>query len=85
MNFVMIFIAVNSSWLIDYDSKPPPEVYFCSSKLRVWANVADQASEAIRTCHELLAPYFEKTHRDIVSQLTGKFYLLFFCFVFVLF
>ena len=64
--------TVNSAWLLDYGKKSPSEVYFCTSKLQVWANVADQAQEAIHTCHELLAPYFEKTHRDIVSQLTGE-------------
>ncbi|XP_076445720.1 epithelial cell-transforming sequence 2 oncogene-like [Babylonia areolata] len=63
---------VNSPWLVDYGKQSPPEVYFCSSKLQVWANVADQAQEAISRCHEQLAPFFEKTHRDIVSQLTGQ-------------
>nr|KAG5699369.1 hypothetical protein BaRGS_008277 [Batillaria attramentaria] len=62
----------NHAWLIDYDRKSPPEMYFCTSKLQVWANVADQAQEAMTTCHEHLAPYFEKTHRDIVAQLTGQ-------------
>ena len=64
--------TVNSAWLLDYDHKSPPQVYFCTSKLQVWANVADQAKEAIDNCRDLLAPYFEKTHRDIVSQLTGQ-------------
>ncbi|XP_070190601.1 epithelial cell-transforming sequence 2 oncogene-like [Littorina saxatilis] len=63
---------VNSAWLLDYDKKSPPEVYFCTSKLQVWANVADQAQEAMQRTHEQLAPFFEKTHRDIVSQLTGQ-------------
>lgn len=63
---------VNSAWLIDYNGKSPPELYFCPSKLQVWANVADQAQEAVTNCREMLAPFFEKTHRDIVSQLTGN-------------
>lgn len=66
-------LSVNSSWLIDYNGKSPPEVYFCTSKLLVWASVADQAQEAMKTCHEIMATFFEKTHRDIVAQLTGKY------------
>ncbi|OWF50928.1 epithelial cell-transforming sequence 2 oncogene-like isoform X1 [Mizuhopecten yessoensis] len=63
---------VNSDWLLTYKEGPPPSMYFCTSKLDVWSNTADQAKEALTTCKKLLSPYFEKTHKDIVSQLTGQ-------------
>ncbi|XP_041351254.1 uncharacterized protein LOC121370205 [Gigantopelta aegis] len=63
---------VNTEWLVPYRDGSPPEKYFCSTKLSVWANVADQVQEAVRDCHQMMAPYFEKTHRDIVAQITGQ-------------
>ncbi|XP_071113963.1 epithelial cell-transforming sequence 2 oncogene-like [Haliotis cracherodii] len=63
---------VNTEWLIPYKDGQPTEKYFCPSKLRVWANVADQALEAITDCQQIMAPYFEKAHRDIAAQLTGQ-------------
>ncbi|XP_069127414.1 epithelial cell-transforming sequence 2 oncogene-like isoform X1 [Argopecten irradians] len=63
---------VNSDWLLPYKEGPTPSMYFCTSKLDVWTNTADQAKEALTTCKKLLSPYFEKTHKDIVSQLTGQ-------------
>lgn len=66
------YFAVNTEWLSPYIDGNPTQVYFCQSKLDVWANTAGQAKEALRTCKELLTPFFDKTHKDIVSQLTGK-------------
>ncbi|XP_046583392.1 LOW QUALITY PROTEIN: epithelial cell-transforming sequence 2 oncogene-like [Haliotis rubra] len=63
---------VNTEWLIPYKDCQPTDKYFCPSKLRVWANVADQALEAITDCRQIMAPYFEKVHRDIAAQLTGQ-------------
>ncbi|XP_056015999.1 epithelial cell-transforming sequence 2 oncogene-like isoform X2 [Ostrea edulis] len=69
---------VNSDWLIPYkEGRPaktlqPPHVYFCPSKLDVWSNVADQAMEALSSCKLHIGQFLEKTHRDIVSQLTGQ-------------
>ena len=56
-------------------------MYFCQSKLNVWANTADQAQEALKTTRKSLTPYFEKTHRDIAAQLAGKAMYIFFCFI----
>ena len=63
---------INTEWLSPYIDGNPTQVYFCQSKLDVWANTAGQAKEALRTCKELLTPFFDKTHKDIVSQLTGQ-------------
>ena len=67
------YFTVNTEWLSPYIDGNPTQVYFCQSKLDVWANTAGQAKEALRTCKELLTPFFDKTHKDIVSQLTGKY------------
>ncbi|KAK3098400.1 hypothetical protein FSP39_019161 [Pinctada imbricata] len=70
--------CVNSEWLIPYkDEKTrsrvePPSMYFCQSKLDVWSHVADQAREALSSCKTHLQHFFQKTHRDIVSQLAGE-------------
>ena len=71
------YFTVNTEWLLPYIDGNPTQVYFCQSKLDVWANTAGQAKEALRTCKELLTPFFDKTHKDIVSQLTGKYILMF--------
>ena len=68
---------VNTDWLLPYADGSPTTSYFCQSKLDVWANTADQAKEALRTCKDHLTPFFQKTHRDIVSQLTGMLLLEF--------
>ena len=62
---------MNTDWCIPYKEGEPPKMYFCQSKLNVWANTADQAQEALRTTRKNLTPYFEKTHRDIAAQLAG--------------
>ena len=49
----------------------PPDLYFSSSKLNVWANTADQAREACLVTKNIMAKYFEQVHKDVVSQLTG--------------
>ncbi|XP_078322430.1 epithelial cell-transforming sequence 2 oncogene-like isoform X2 [Crassostrea virginica] len=72
------FNHVNSDWLNSYHegrparTVPPPQVYFCQSKLDVWSHVADQAVEALASCKQHLGQFLEKTHSDIVSQLTGQ-------------
>ncbi|XP_052238389.1 epithelial cell-transforming sequence 2 oncogene-like [Dreissena polymorpha] len=63
---------VSSDWCIPYKEGPPPEQYFCTSKLNVWANTADQAVESLKKCRQILAPYFENAHRDVAAQLTGE-------------
>ncbi|KAL5011047.1 hypothetical protein ScPMuIL_013352 [Solemya velum] len=63
---------INSEWLLPYKEMATPQLYFCQSKLNIWANTAEQVSEALQTCRETLSPFFEKTHKDIVSQLTGQ-------------
>ncbi|KAK3578884.1 hypothetical protein CHS0354_010250 [Potamilus streckersoni] len=63
---------VNTEWLIPYSDGSPPEKYFCTSKLDVWANVADQALEAIKSCRNHLSVFFDKVHGDVVAQLAGQ-------------
>ncbi|WAR08896.1 ECT2L-like protein [Mya arenaria] len=63
---------VNTDWCIPYREGPPPEQYFCTSKLNVWANTADQAVESLKKCREILTSYFESSHRDIAAQLAGE-------------
>ncbi|XP_076076659.1 epithelial cell-transforming sequence 2 oncogene-like [Mytilus galloprovincialis] len=63
---------INTEWLLPYADGSPTTAYFCQSKLDVWANTAGQAKEALRVCKEQLTPFFDKTHKDIVSQLTGQ-------------
>ncbi|CAL1534144.1 unnamed protein product [Lymnaea stagnalis] len=64
---------INTEWLILYDNiKPPPAMYFCQSKLNVWANVADQALEAVRETRAVMDPYFDRVHRNISAQTTGQ-------------
>ncbi|XP_035824549.1 epithelial cell-transforming sequence 2 oncogene-like [Aplysia californica] len=64
---------VNSEWLIPYeDNLQPPSVYFCDSKLSVWANVAEQAQEAVRETRGFMDGYFDRLHRNISAQLTGQ-------------
>ncbi|XP_053396270.1 epithelial cell-transforming sequence 2 oncogene-like isoform X2 [Mercenaria mercenaria] len=63
---------VNTEWCLPYKEGPPPEQYFCTSKLNVWANTADQAVEALGKCKQVLTPYFEAAHRDIAAQLAGE-------------
>ena len=64
---------MNTEWCLPYKEGPPPEQYFCTSKLNVWANTADQALEALGKCKQVLTPYFESAHRDIAAQLAGIF------------
>ena len=69
---LFIFLLVNTDWCIPYQVGPPPSVYFCSSKLNVWANTADQAKESLNKARSALMPYFENTHKDIAKQLAGR-------------
>ncbi|KAJ8315773.1 hypothetical protein KUTeg_007923 [Tegillarca granosa] len=66
---------VNSDWLLDYKEGSPQKMYFCQSKLDVWANTADLAKEALDTCNQVLESFFDKTNRDIAAQLTGQYLL----------
>ncbi|KAL4233601.1 epithelial cell transforming sequence 2 oncoprotein-like [Mactra antiquata] len=63
---------VNTEWCLPYKDGTPPDQYFCSSKLSVWANTADQATESLKRCRQTLTPYFENAHKDIAAQLAGE-------------
>ena len=69
----MLFHAVNSEWMRSPEGAAPPSHYFCASKLNVWANTADQAEEACKATKKNMARYFEQKHKDVVSQLVGKY------------
>lgn len=70
-------ISVNTEWCLPYREGTPPDQYFCKSKLSVWANTADQATESLNKCRQILTPYFENAHKDIAAQLAGKGIILF--------
>ncbi|CAH1798589.1 unnamed protein product [Owenia fusiformis] len=63
---------INSEWSLAVDDTPPPMSYFCTSKLNIWANTADQVQEACQVAKKLLASYFQEIHKDVVSQVTGQ-------------
>jgi len=53
-------------------TSPPPLLYFCESKLQVWTNISDKASEACRVTTQLVGKFFDRLRRDVVSQIVGK-------------
>ncbi|XP_059150154.1 epithelial cell-transforming sequence 2 oncogene-like [Physella acuta] len=68
-----VYNHINTEWLIPYENnKQPPGMYFSQTKLNVWANVADQVSEAVKETRAMMDPYFDKIHRDISAQITGQ-------------
>lgn len=72
---IVMVISVNTEWLIPYErNTQPPKVYFCQSKLDVWANVADQALEAVKHTRSSMDPFFDDLHRNVSAQLTGKIF-----------
>ena len=64
---------VNSEWMRSPEVDAPPDHYFCPTKLKVWANTADQVKEACGFTKAIIGRYFDQKHRDVVSQITGKF------------
>ena len=69
---IVLFAPVNSAWLPSPEKTEPPDHYFCATKLKAWANTADQVQEACCETKQLIGRYFEQKHRDIVSQLVGR-------------
>ena len=67
-----LFPPVNSAWLPSPEKMDPPDHYFCTTKLKAWANTADQVQEACSDTKQLIGRYFEQKHRDIVAQLVGR-------------
>ncbi len=49
----------------------PTVHYFCTNKLNVWSNTADQAEEACKVTKNMMSKYFEQIHKDVAAQLTG--------------
>ena len=70
------FLTVESEWLKSPEKAPPPTHYFCSRKLNVWTNTADQVQEACKVTKKVVGRYFEQRHRDVVSQLVGACLLI---------
>ena len=63
--------AVNSEWLLSPEGLSPPAHYFCTSKLNVWSNCAEQVQEALSVSRKRLSSYFQQKHTDLVAQITG--------------
>lgn len=64
--------TVSGEWSSSPEDAFQPLLYFCSSKLQFWSNMADTAQEACARTKENLSRYFEQKHKDIASQLVGK-------------
>ncbi|KAK6169969.1 hypothetical protein SNE40_018478 [Patella caerulea] len=63
---------INTEWSLPYSDGSPPSKYFCTSKLNVWSNVADQAQEALTRCRKIMEPFFSKLQKNIAGQLAGQ-------------